>query len=256
MDKLKFLSGIEDIDRKNLFSLIFDRIKKNEFSGEVTFTPFLSPADCIVLEKKLSQAHFENFSSFGGTDAAERRMFAFGNCDNEDFPIDTLKIFTRDKSVFEHRDYLGSCLSLGIKREKLGDILISDGASYVFASSDISDFLTLNLKKIAHSNVECIICGGEKLPDFEKKYNEVSKTVTSLRLDCVVSAFCSKSRAVSDALICEGRVFLNYECVKNLSKQVSNNDVLTVRGFGKGIILTDFPLTKKNKRRICVKYYV
>ena len=38
MDKLKFLSGIDGIERKNLFSLIFDRIKKSEFSDSVSFT--------------------------------------------------------------------------------------------------------------------------------------------------------------------------------------------------------------------------
>ena len=65
MDKLKFLSGIDGIERKNLFSLIFDRIKKSEFSDSVSFTPFLTPADAILLEKKLSSAHFENYSSFG-----------------------------------------------------------------------------------------------------------------------------------------------------------------------------------------------
>lgn len=256
MDKLKFLSGIDDIDRKNLFSLIFDRIKKSEFSNKPNFTPFLTPADAILLEKKLSAAHFENFSSFGGYDGAERRIFAFGECGKEDFPIVKLKICTRDKTVFEHRDYLGSALSLGIKREKLGDIVILSDFAVVFAASDIADFLTLELKKIARANVKCEIFDGDFDFDGEKEFDEVSKTVTSLRLDCVVSAFCSKSRAFSDALITEGKVFLNYECEKNLSKQVSNNDVLTVRGFGKGIILTDFPLTKKNKRRICVKYYV
>ncbi len=256
MDKLKFLSGIDGIERKNLFSLIFDRIKKSEFSDSVSFTPFLTPADAILLEKKLSSAHFENYSSFGGYDGAERKIFAFGECGKDDFPLVKLKISTRDKSVFEHRDYLGSVLSLGIKREKIGDIMILSDFAVMFAAADIAGFLMIELKKIARANVKCEIFDGDFDFDGEREFDEVAKTVTSLRLDCVVSAFCSKSRAVSDALITEGRVFLNYECEKNLSKQVSNNDVLTVRGFGKGIILTDFPLTKKNKRRICVKYYV
>ena len=256
MDKLKFLSGIDEIDRKILFSLIFDRIKKSEFSNIAAFTPFLTPADAILLEKKLNAAHFENYSSYGGFEGAERKIFAFGDCEKNDFPIDKLKIYTRDKSVFSHRDYLGAALSLGIKREKLGDIIILENAAFMFVSSDISEFLTLNLEKIAHCFVKCEICYDNFDFDNVKKFDEEIKTVTSLRLDCIVSAFCSKSWAVSDSLITDGRVFLNYECVKNLSKQVSNNDILTVRGVGKGVILTDFPLTKKNKHRICIKYYV
>lgn len=160
MDKLKFLSGIDGIERKNLFSLIFDRIKKSEFSDSVSFTPFLTPADAILLEKKLSSAHFENYSSFGGYDGAERKIFAFGECGKDDFPLVKLKISTRDKSVFEHRDYLGSVLSLGIKREKIGDIMILSDFAVMFAAADIAGFLMIELKKIARANVKCEIFDG------------------------------------------------------------------------------------------------
>ena len=256
MDKLKFLSGIDGIERKNLFSLIFDRIKKSEFSDSVSFTPFLTPADAILLEKKLSSAHFENYSSFGGYDGAERKIYAFGECGKADFPLVKLKISTRDKSVFEHRDYLGSVLSLGIKRELVGDIVICDDCAVVFCHSEISDYIMFNLTRIANLTVTVDEADASGLTLPERRFEERSLTVSSMRLDCVLSAAANKSRTVSAELIERGMVCVNYDEVKNASRTVMDGDVISVRGIGKMLIHTDMSLTKKGKYHIEVSKYV
>ena len=46
------------------------------------------------------------------------------------------------KSI-SHRDYLGALLNLGIKREKIGDIIIHDNFCQVVVSEDICDFIIM-----------------------------------------------------------------------------------------------------------------
>ncbi len=259
MDKLKFLSLINDNDEKILFSNIFDKIKKAANLSYPLFTSFLTPIQQKRLDERKKIADKVSFTSFGGYNLSERKMYAFsseGNVENDAFPIDKIKLSTKDKKVFDHRAYLGSILSLGIKREKIGDIVIMEDCAIVFCTGDITEFLLYNLTKISNSFVDCTLYYEDVIVDDNKRFKEVSKTVSSLRLDCIVSAFCDKSRSVSDSLINEGAVSVNYEVAKNNSYKVSNGDVISVRGFGKAVLQTDFPLSKKGKNRILIKYYI
>jgi RNA-binding protein YlmH len=200
----------------------------------------------------------ENFGFYGGYDDAERKILCFTPfCDygEKEYPITKLKIYTKDKKVFSHRDYLGSILSLGIKREKIGDILILDTFAVCFCHAEIADFLIYNLKKIAHSNIFVEIFD-ENCYNFIKQFRQVHYTVASMRLDAVVSAFTKKSRAVSAELIKKGYVNVNYQVNENASHTVCDGDIISAKGFGKAIINTENALTKKGRTNITVKYYV
>jgi len=160
MDKLKFLSQLSDGDEKILFSNIFDKIKKSAYSSYPLFTSFLTPSEQKRLDERKRIAEKVNFISFGGYKNAERKMYAFSTDENIDFnvfPVDKIKISTKDKKVFDHRAYLGSVLSLGIKREKIGDIVIMDEFAIIFCVNDITEFLLYNLNKISNSFVDCEI---------------------------------------------------------------------------------------------------
>ena len=67
-------------------------------------------------------------------------------------PPRTTSIFQRQnqsKNKYEHRNYLGGLMKLGIKREKIGDIIIHDNFCQVIVDNSICDFLTLNLNKVS-----------------------------------------------------------------------------------------------------------
>ena len=70
------------------------------------------------------------FRLYGGYDGAERCIAAFGDeCNECQFPISFIKIEPSSKKFADkltHRDFLGSLMGLGIKRETLGDIIIKD----------------------------------------------------------------------------------------------------------------------------------
>ena len=107
-----------------------------------------------------------------------------------------------------HRDYLGSILNLGIDRSKTGDILIENNTAILFAHDDIVSFLCSELTRIRHTSVKT-----EELPSFDiqytPKYEELTGTVASVRLDSLLSLAFSSSRTKLSGLIEGGRVFVN-----------------------------------------------
>lgn len=71
----------------------------------------------------------------------------------------------------------------------------------------------------------------------EPELKEFEKIVASNRLDSVIAAMSGKSRSQSVVLIQSGKIFINgAECLHNtyLCKQ---NDVISIRGTGKFILM-------------------
>ena len=259
LDRKKLLSHISDPDEKVLVSRICDLLDKAQISGKVMYTDFLNPKLQMTVSEMLKYSGEIIADSFGGYDDAERRMYSFSlfcNVEKDDYPVRVVSIRTKNKKVFSHRDYLGSVLGLGIKREKIGDIVISDDRAYVVCREDIADFIELNLFKVGNMNVICEICNIDVLGAFEKKMSVMDVTVSSLRLDVVVGAMCKKSRANAVKLIDAGLVCVNYDTIMSHSYMVKNDDVISVRGYGKSVINTDERLTKKGRIHITVNHYI
>ncbi|MBE7052816.1 MAG: hypothetical protein E7391_00890 [Ruminococcaceae bacterium] len=256
INKEKILNFANSDEEKIIFSKVYDLYLRSANKDIYTYTSFLTPSEIAKLSMAFSGE--ENFEFFGGYTDAERKILSFSpfcNYGEKIYPITPIKIYTKDKKVFSHRDYLGSILSLGIKREKIGDILILDTFAVCFCHSEIAEFLIYNLKKIAHSNIFVEIFK-ENCYNFIKQFKDVHYTVASMRLDAVVSAFTKKSRSVASDLIKKGYVNVNYLTVENASHTVCDGDIISAKGFGKAIINTENSLTKKGRINITVKYYV
>ena len=149
-----------------------------------------------------------------------------------------------------HKDYLGSLLGLGIKREKIGDILIHEDFCQVVVSSDICDYIVMNLTKVATNSVKVKEINREELKTSEKKYKDISFTVSSDRLDCVISGIYNISRQESLKYINAERVHLNYEKITSASKTVSSGDLISVRGKGRSEVVEIGGETRKGRTRV------
>ena len=119
------------------------------------------------------------------------------------------------KSI-SHKDYLGSLLSLGIKREKIGDIIIHENFCQVIVSFDICDFILMNLEKVSNNNVKLKEISREDIIYSKPKYKDVSFTVTSSRIDCIISGLYNISRQESSKLINNEKVQRNKSRMFNL----------------------------------------
>ena len=165
MDK-KILSKIDDEQKRLAISKIIDTINLASKHCEAKFTHFLDPSLRYFLENK---THFDvgiNVSFWGGYDGAERQILCatpeWENVSFELFPIKCIKAVPSAFDTLTHRDYLGALMGLGIEREQVGDIIISDGCGYIFCKSDMADYIVLNLDKVGRGGVRAGI-----VHDFE-----------------------------------------------------------------------------------------
>ena len=174
---------------------------------------------------------------FGGFDGAERQMVAFvPDFEEPSFPICAVKISSPMIKSLSHRDFLGSILGLGIKREKCGDIIIGDKEAYVIVADEISSYVLSSLEKVGRVGVRCEIVSLSKIDVPERSFKPVTGTVSSLRLDAVISLFSGKGRSKASELIAGGLVFVNgIQTMKN-DFHLKDGDIVALRGKGKATL--------------------
>lgn len=193
---------------------------------------------------------------WGGFSEAERVVAGFGECQYEDFPISCIEIKPLNKKFADelsHRDFLGSLMGLGIKRETLGDIIIKDNCGYLFCLENMAEYIVSNLREIKHTTVVAEIL--DEVPETVIPVPEIEDhIVSSLRLDVLVSSVFNLSRSKAGELFTKEKVFV-CGAIKNASYTVKEGDSITVRGFGKFIYSQTLRKTKKDRLVIELKIY-
>ena len=257
-DRKQILFGITDADDKTFLTRMCDKADKAVLSGINMYTRFMAPRELNMIIQRFGK--FADVEAFGGYDNAERALVRFYDSsfcyEDVNWPISVLKITSSGGMVFGHRDYMGSLLGLGIKREMLGDIVICSDCAVVFCHSDIEDFILLNFTKVGRTTIRCELCNTDELELPQRAFKDKSITVSSLRLDCVVSAATNLSRSSATEAVRRGAVTHNYEEAQSASKIVTNGDVISVRGFGKFVVECSGELTKKGRYHATIKQYI
>lgn len=248
-------------EEKLLISRCEDTIKLCEKHYSLKFLGFLTPYERAVIERSVLPPVDIVCAFYGGYDYAERTIFTAVpeplsyNIDCE-LPIDVIEITGRDISLLSHRDYLGSILGLGIKREKIGDIAILDDCCFIFVLNDISEYILNNLSKIGRVGVNL---KKKELFDIkipEPRIKEIKGTVSSMRLDCVLSLALSVSRSTANSLISSDKVFVNWKEENRNDFTLNDNDMLSVRGFGRFKIKASNDFSRKNRQHIIIEKYL
>lgn len=255
-DRKSVLFAIADDSDRLFLSRMCDLCDRSIKTGLISYSRFLSPREQMLVSER--QIFFGKLSFFGGYDEADRKILAFvpNEWEEVNFPISYISASPTNGRKYSHRDYLGSLLALGITRELTGDIAVTDDGAVMAVTSEIADFVSMNLTKVASASVKVNILSGGAFPEGTKTFLSVSATVASLRLDCVLSAVLGKSRTHSQELISEGSVNVNYNINKNPSLILREGDIISARGSGKFKLKTIGNLTKKGRTHIEVKKYL
>ena len=132
-----------------------------------------------------------------------------------------------------HRDFLGSLLGLGLKREKIGDLLIIDQRAQVIVAAEILPYIRGNLSRVGRWEVAVREIGAADLRLPEEKVKTVNTTVSSLRLDSVAAAGFGLSRTRMAEAITAEKVNLNWQVKNSPSQPVKQGDIITIRGRGR-----------------------
>lgn len=245
-----------DFEEKLLLSRLADLEQRAEHGSVPCFSRFLDPREILLFTQKM-RPHLP-FLLWGGYAEAERQMLGFfpKGCEPDFalFPLSALRLSGGENPG--HRTVLGSLMALGIERNLLGDIAMEAGGPVLFACSSISEYLCLNLTRVGRHKVFLTETPAEDLSVLPKAWEEISGTVASLRLDCVLGLLTGASRTKTEELLRQEMVNLNYSLCKKGSVTLSAGDVLSVRKFGRAELIEVLGETKKGRIRIVLKKYI
>ncbi len=256
MDKKSFVNMMQ-LDDKNLISNLYEKFQLSYKTGKTIYcNDFYTPNIWRKLEKYQVELGIKVIN-FGLFEEAERRMIAFSKDEDLNFPIKVVCIRNKSKfSILRHKDYLGAIMSLGIKREKIGDIVVNENCCFLPICSEISDYIFNNLETIGNSpcSFEFMDYCEETLPHIN--YEEKGIIVSSTRIDCMISSLCNISRNSALEMINTGKVLIDYEEVNSKEKKVQLGNVIIIRGYGKFKIAEETGNTQKGRIRILIKKYI
>lgn len=255
-------------EEKILAAKAEDCIRRANDKGVAAFTDFLSDREQAVVMQIVSQLSFaENTIAFGGYEDAERAVVGFfpdycAYMEREeliaDFPVSALRINCSGFREHNHRDYLGSFMGLGIERSVIGDIIVDDKgySATVFVLSKLSGYILENLKLVGRDGVKIVKCDIDELEISERKFDDITGTCASLRIDALISEMLNISRDKASSLILCGSVSLNHAELSDKSKNVVQGDIITVRGFGKFKVSVIGDVNRKGRTRFTVQKYI
>ncbi len=245
-------------DELNILKNRFKDLKSRSDSRNIyTYYDFLNMYEQTVLSDEIKWG----YSLYGGFPDAERKIAIFGTEDDLGYPpeppINIICISPLSEKFADdltHRDFLGSLMGLGIKRETLGDIIISNNKGYLVCLESISKFITDNLLKVRHTSVSCEICGSIPVEDLPKP-KEKTVIVSSLRLDVLISGVYDISRSKSSALVEGEKVFIDGKLAKSNSLNIETGATISVRGYGRFRYTEVLGNTRKDRIRLLCEIY-
>ena len=263
-------------DAQKLLAARLDDMVMRATRGELACGNFLSPADAAFLSMLARERGMgKSFFLFGGYCGAERALPIIlpefvSEYDGEAkekarefFPEEfdnaarAIRIKGSGYRTLCHRDYLGSLLSLGIERDRLGDIVIqTDFEAVVFCSGSIHDFLLSHIDRIASDKVAVTKFIPDSHFSAKKEFLPISDTIASARLDCIVAALTNLSREKAQAAIKGGLCELDYVIEERCGREIIPPCIISVRGIGKYNVLSFDGETRRGRIRLIAQKYV
>ena len=246
------LSDQKTVDKMN--GLINNVLGKHE---EV-LTDFLDPGERDIL-KKIAQTEV-CLQSFGGySNAEKKRVFITEDWDTiapSSYQIIVFNVeYPQKFACLSHSAILGSLANAGIETSTFGDIITDgNGRWQFFAKSELKDFFQHEINHIGKTKVRIRPSLNQKVIIIDDESEMLNAIVSSLRLDAVLASITHESRQQIKANISNNLVKLNWHSVKDFNIMVDEDDVLSLRHFGRCKI-TDISTTRKGKHKVVYKLW-
>lgn len=254
----------KDNENKLLIAKTIDKYEFCKTKNKITYTDFLDISSLAIVKKMLLEEKVSNWITFGGRENADRNIIIFYP---EKFSkemveknyskiLEVIRIKLPNNITYEHREFLSGIMKLGIKREKFGDILVTNTGADIISLNEVSKYLEEGLKDLTRFRKSIITIENiNDLEIIENEFESLNIIVSSIRLDNFVSelANCSRTRALD--VIEEGRVFVNSINEFKASKKIEINDIITIRGKGKFIFDGIEKETKSGRLLLNIRKY-
>ncbi len=257
------LKSVPEGEERLLFAKALDQAQASMKRRQPMFTDFMDRGKCIRFAERLQGIRELRVTLYGGAEDCERQMMGFSLKEEEimpeDFPIQIIKIRRKSKkfgqSDLSHRDYLGSILGLGIDRSKVGDILVSEDMAVCFVAEEIAPYICVSLEQVSKTAV--VAEEAEKADAIPRRQTEIRRiTVASMRLDAVAGEAFHLARGKVQALIGAEKAAVNWNIVINVSHQLKEGDLVSLRGFGRFRLGAVGGKTKKDRIGLEIEKYI
>ena len=155
-----------------------------------------------------------------------------------------------------HQDILGTLYSLNISDEMFGDVVIWNNRYFIIILSSIDNYIKSNLISIRNSKVDLIEKDPYYLKNYKQEYEEFNIIVPSIRVDVIVSKIINSSRSNALEKIKNGDIYLNYELLTKPTYMLKENDIFSIRKYGKYKFNGIINETKKGNIIVNISKYV
>lgn len=210
-------------------------------------TNFIDSKDLKEITSKLKKNDYKIYKPY--PDASKVILY-------KDKIKDILLYEIKSDDKLRHQDILGTMFSLDITNEMFGDIIVDNNRYYIFIVKDIENYIKSNLLQIKNSKVELLSRNIDYLKDYIQKYEEYEVIVSSLRIDNVISKITNLNRKDIITKIKDKEIIVNYEIIKKPFYLLKENDIFSIRKYGKYKFIGIIKNTKKDNYVIKYLKYV
>lgn len=253
-DRDELLKMAQSGDERILFAKCLDKAVQAELNYEKILGDFCDPGQMSALRALFRKRGGDiGLYAFGGFEQAERLRLCFSRSDweptPEDFRLAVMRLTPRARAAdLDHRSVLGAVMSLGIKREKIGDIVVFEGYACVVLDETLAEQATL--AAVGREAVAVDLVDTDFLHEYVPEVETASVAVASLRLDAVIAAIFRLSRSQAVESINKGLVKVNHVQVIGTSRLMKSGDVISLRGHGRATLGETLGNTKKGRVRV------
>lgn len=245
-------------DEKTFIDQIYGIIQQVENRYTPYLTGFLTPRQALIVTQILASYDelSVELSHLSDKDERCRALIipSYYESTTEDFDIALLNIqFPAKFANITHGKILGTLLSTGIERERIGDIITDGDRWQVVVDRTMAQFLILNVKKIGNVGVHLEPMALSEILDSHEEWETETIIVSSMRLDALLSKVYHISRQRAKNAIASGEVKLNFMTMERGDIEVYPQDIVSLRKFGRFWIETVEGQTKKDNLRVIVR---
>ena len=268
MDKITELNKEQKNKDKILIANVLDKIKMVKKRNGFENTHFLNMQEQTLIKNILQTRNYNNYTFFGGVDQAERKMLFIYSEKIMQYESEKNKIYStkikclkinlpkEEYGKHTHKTYLGAIMKLGVKREMIGDIIVTNDGAQIIFENDIEKFLISNISLLTRFRKAKIESINLNQIQFVKPQTEIRRIVVpSMRLDAIISKIANCSRDEANVLLEQERIFVNFKEEISGSKKIKERDIITIRGKGRFTINKILNETKKQKLAIEIETY-
>lgn len=228
------------------------------FKNEPILTDFLDPGKREILKTIVGNDAI--IQEYGGYKIAEKkRMYLSLDWENlqiQDYQIVPIEIeYPAKFAKLSHGSILGTLANSGVETETFGDIITDgNGKWQFFVKEELKDFFLEQIDRIGRTRVKLRPISLKEVIVPEDTSIEKAEIIASLRVDSVLAGISKQSRTQIKKEIENKQAKLNWHDIQDSNIIVKENDILSLRHFGR-VKIMDITSTKKGKYKVVLKLW-